>query len=241
VTSRARNHASGPYPPSVAIARLAAPRLEGRLVTLELLTEDHFEPLWRAARADPDVWNWMPVRAGDSREQFTRWFEWSFGASADPRIPFVTKVAGEVAGSTSYTTLRLEQRAVEIGNTWLARCFWGSGANVEAKYLMLRHAFDVARCVRVEFKTEASNDRSRAALSALPARFEGIHRKHMFVRGSVWRDSAWYSVIDDEWPSVRAALERKLGHLLAAAPTVTRSSDPIFDVHTPRRRQVDID
>jgi RimJ/RimL family protein N-acetyltransferase len=191
------------------------------LVTLEPLAGYHKEALWRAARTDPDVWRWMPVRGGDNHEEFTNWFEWARGTTANPRIPFATKVAGEIAGSTSYTTLRPEQRAVEIGNTWLAPRFWGTGANVEAKYLMLRHAFEIAGCVRVEFKTEALNERSRGALAALPAQFEGIHRKHMFVRGSVWRDSAWYSVIDDEWPDVRAALERRLNRFAALSSQLT--------------------
>ena len=77
---------------------------------------------------------------------------------------------------------------------------WGTGANVEAKYLLLRHAFETLGCRRVEFKTDARNERARAALAALPAEFEGIHRKHMVVRGGERRDSAWYAVIDDDWP-----------------------------------------
>ena len=87
---------------------------------------------------------------------------------------------------------------------------WGTGANTEAKYLLLRHAFEELGCIRVEFKTDAKNERARAALAAIPSQFEGIHRSHMLVRGEVRRDSAWYSVIDDEWPKVKAALERRL-------------------------------
>jgi RimJ/RimL family protein N-acetyltransferase len=87
---------------------------------------------------------------------------------------------------------------------------WSTGANVEAKYLLLRHAFEVLRCRRVEFKTDALNERARGALAALPSEFEGIHRKHMLVRGGERRDSAWYAVIDDDWPEVRSALERRL-------------------------------
>jgi len=86
---------------------------------------------------------------------------------------------------------------------------WNTGANVEAKYLLLRHAFELG-FRRVEFKTDAKNERARRALAALPAEFEGIHRKHMVVRGGERRDSAWYAVIDDDWPEVRAALERRL-------------------------------
>ena len=99
---------------------------------------------------------------------------------------------------------------LEIGWTWLAPAYWQTGANVEAKLLMLEHAFEDLGCLRVEFKTDASNERSRAALAALPAQFEGVFRKHMLVRGGERRDSAYYSIIDDEWPEVRENLERRL-------------------------------
>ena len=87
---------------------------------------------------------------------------------------------------------------------------WGAGANVEAKFLQLRHAFEVWGCRRVELKTDALNERSCGALEALGSDFEGIHRKHMLVREDENRDSAWYSVTDDEWPAVRAQLEARL-------------------------------
>ena len=96
------------------------------------------------------------------------------------------------------------------GRGW-RRPSWRSGANAEAKLLQLEHAFDVLGCRRVEFKTDALNERARAALAGLPARFEGIHRKHMLVRGGENRDSAWYSIVDDEWPGVRDGFRRRLG------------------------------
>jgi RimJ/RimL family protein N-acetyltransferase len=185
-------------------------RLEGRLVVLEALRPDHEELLWAAAR-DARVWDWMTVRGGDDREAFRGWFEAARAeAAASQRIPFATIVDGEPLGSTSYLSLRPEHRSIEIGHTWLASRAWGSGANTEAKYLLLRHAFDELRCLRVEFKTDAKNERARAALAGLPAQFEGIHRKHMLVRRGERRDSAWYSVIDDEWPDVKAALETRI-------------------------------
>ena len=117
---------------------------------------------------------------------------------------------GVPVGSSSYMSLAQEHRRLEIGNTWMNPSTWGTGANVEAKYLLLRHAFEELGCLRVEFKTDAKNDRARAALAAIPSQFEGIHRRHLLVRGEVRRDSAWYSVIEDEWPVVKAALERRL-------------------------------
>jgi Acetyltransferase (GNAT) domain len=106
--------------------------------------------------------------------------------------------------------LRPEHRSVEVGWTWLHPSAWGTGANVEAKLLQLRHAFEAWGCRRVELKTDALNERSRGALEALGATFEGVHRKHMLVRGGESRDSAWYSVTDDEWLSVQALLESRL-------------------------------
>ena len=102
-----------------------------------------------------------------------------------------------------------EHRRIEIGNTWLVSAAWGSGANTEAKYLMLEHAFSELGVRRVEFKTEATNERSRAALGKFAA-FEGVHRLHMLVRGGESRDSAWYAVVEPDWPEVRAALRARL-------------------------------
>ena len=113
-------------------------------------------------------------------------------------------------GSTRFLALRPEHRSVEIGWTWLHPSVWGTGVNVEAKLLMLRHAFEVWGCRRVELKTDAQNERSRGAMEALGARFEGVHRKHMLVRGGENRDSAWYSIVDDEWPEVERRLLSRL-------------------------------
>ena len=103
----------------------------------------------------------------------------------------------------------MEHRRAEIGWTWLTRSAWSTGANVETKLLLLSCAFEHAGLRRVEFKTDARNERSRGALLALGATFEGIARKHMVVRAQGARDSAYYSVIDDEWPELKAALERR--------------------------------
>lgn len=179
--------------------------LTGRRVRLEPLEPRHEGPLWEAAQ-DERVWRFFPVRGGESRDAFHDWFEYV----RHHWLPFATVVDGRPVGSTSYGNVREHDRVVEIGNTWLAPRAWGTGANVEAKYLMLRHALEGEGFLRVEFKTESTNERSRGALAALPARFEGIFRRHMLVRGGERRDSAWYAVIDEDWPDVKASLERRL-------------------------------
>jgi RimJ/RimL family protein N-acetyltransferase len=181
-------------------------------VRLEPLEPHHEEPLWEAAQ-DERVFRWFAVRANGSREAFHAWFE---GVRRD-WLPFAQVVDGMPLGSTSYGNVRGHDRVVEIGNTWLAAEAWGTGANTEAKLLLLEHAIEDEGFLRVEFKTDANNERSRAALAALPAQFEGVFRKHMLVRGGERRDSAWYSVIDDEWPAVKAALrERLAGQAMAS-------------------------
>lgn len=190
----------------------ARARLEGSLVVLEPLERRHADDLWTAAR-DGDVWTWLSVDAAASREAFDGWLEAAVReADEGVSVPYATvwKADARAIGSTRFLELRPEHRRIEIGWTWLASSYWRSGANVEAKLLMFAHAFDRLGCRRVELKTDARNARSRAAMAALPARFEGVLRKHMVVRDGAPRDSAYYSVVDDEWPSVRANLERRL-------------------------------
>jgi len=144
----------------------------------------------------------MRWSAHESRELFDTWL-----ASVD--MGFATYLDDELVGHTSFLNDRPEDRVVEIGNTWVNSRAWGSGANTEAKLLLLQHAFEDEGYLRVEFKTDAANERSRAALAKF-ASFEGVARKHMLVRGGQRRDSAWYAVIDDDWPGAKAALRDRL-------------------------------
>ena len=124
-------------------------------------------------------------------------------------MPFALIANGREVGSTRFLAIALENRRAEIGWTWLRRSVWGTGVNVETKLLLLEHAFERRGLQRVEFKTDARNLRSRGALLALGAKFEGIARKHMVIpEGS--RDSAWYAIVDDDWPEVKARLRRRL-------------------------------
>ena len=189
-----------------------AERLEGRVVVLEPLRRDHGPGLY-AAMQDAEVWHWLPIAQPSTEEAFAAWLDAALAnAEAGVEVPFAQLRASDGApiGGTRFMTIRPEHRGVEIGWTWLASSEWGTGANIEAKLLLMRHAFERVGCMRVEFKTDAKNERSRAALAALPARFEGVFRKHMLVRDGQLRDSAWYAVTDDDWPEVEAALEARL-------------------------------
>ena len=187
-----------------------APVLEGGNVRLEPLERRHGDGLWEASR-DARTWAWLSIAQPATREELDTFVDAALAASdAGTEIPLVTMRGAGIVGSTRFLALRPEHRSVEIGWTWLHPSVWGTGVNVEAKLLMLRHAFETWGCRRVELKTDALNARSRGAMEAMGATFEGVHRHHMLVRDGENRDSAWYSVTDDDWPVVRDGLVARL-------------------------------
>jgi N-acetyltransferase len=127
-------------------------------------------------------------------------------------LPFATveSASDRVVGSTRFMNIDRPNRHVEIGATWVSRPWQRTAVNTEAKYLMLRHAFEALGCIRVELKTDSLNETSRNAILRLGAKEEGIFRNHMICYGGRIRHSAWYSIIDSEWPEVKARLEAKL-------------------------------
>jgi RimJ/RimL family protein N-acetyltransferase len=186
----------------------AAARLAARRVILEPFADEHAGELYVAAQ-DPRIWEWLDPDASASPHAFGAWFgEAMEAARRGEEVPFAVRDAhsGAVVGSTRYLALTPEHRRLEVGWTWYSPAVWGTAVNPECKLLLLGHAFERLGCMRVELKTDARNERSRAAMLAFGATFEGIHRKHMQRRYGV-RDTAWYSVVDDEWPAVRARLE----------------------------------
>jgi len=169
-----------------------------------LLAAGQDQEVWRYLTAFPDAW--------ESPARFRRWMQEALAAAeqgTEGVWAILERSSGAPIGSTRYLALRPEHHGLEIGWTWIGKRWWRTGANVETKLLLLGHAFDVLGCERVELKTDARNARSRAAMEALPAQFEGIHRRHMRTADG-WRDTAWFSVIAPEWPDVRAALRRRL-------------------------------
>jgi N-acetyltransferase len=186
--------------------------LEGDVVRLEPLGAEHRDGL-REAGDDPRIWTWMDRRIAVELDAFDRWFDARLAASAqggEHGFATIAVADDRPIGSSSYLTVRPEHAGLEIGWTWLHPSAWGSGANLEAKLLMMKRAFDDLGCIRVEFKTDARNERSRAALERIGARFEGIFRKHMLTHVEGTRDSAYYSITDDDWPAVKAALARRI-------------------------------
>lgn len=182
--------------------------LEGRIVRLEPLELDHVEGLVEVG-LDEELWRWIPtsVRNRSEMETYVR-------TALDERdrgvsLPFaiVDAVRGEVIGSTRYGNIVPEHKRLEIGWTWLATSRQRSGANTEAKFLLLEHAFERLGANRVELKTDRLNEKSRNAILRIGAKEEGTFRRHLVTQSGRIRDTVYFSIIDEEWPSVRARLE----------------------------------
>ena len=185
--------------------------LEGERVRLEPLAPQHAAGLWEAAR-DPVIWRWFPFRIG-SREQTEQYIAYAAAAAEQgSMLAFaqILRATGEIAGSTSYLAVEPAHQRLEIGATWLNPRHQRTGANTEAKLLLLRHAFEQLGCRRVEFKTDSENKQSRTALARIGATEEGTFRSHMIRPDGGRRDSVYFSVIDEEWPRVRSHLEALL-------------------------------
>jgi N-acetyltransferase len=207
--------------------------LTGSVVRLEPLSAAHAQDLYNRGRVQAD-WAYMPrgcfIDMADTRH-------WIAEALAEPaHLPFaIMDIASDRAvGSTRYLTIRPEHRSLEIGWTWLGQDWQRSPINTEAKLLLLTHAFEVLGCVRVEFKTDARNERSQRALERIGATREGVMRNHMIVQNNFLRDSVYYSVIVAEWPEVRSRLQG-LVNRTASSPLSSPSPAPSRSPRTARR------
>ena len=185
--------------------------LEGTRVRLEPLRADHLADLELVA-FDLPIWQWTIMGAQDAAG-LRRWVETALAnQEAGTERPFATidLASGRAVGSSRYMTIVPEHRRLEIGWTWVGTAFQRTGANREAKLLQLTHAFETLGANRVEFKTHARNERSRNALAGIGATFEGVFRNHTIMPDGSLRHSAYFSVIAEEWPDVKAALVARL-------------------------------
>lgn len=185
--------------------------LQGSRVRLEPLTIEHHEALCRIG-LDPELWRWTtaPVLTPEEmREYIEVALRWQSEGTA---LPFATveRASGGIVGSTRFANIDPPNRRVEIGWTWVSRRWQRTFVNTEAKYLMMKHAFEDLGCARVEFKTDSLNERSRAALLRIGAIEEGTLRNHMITSTGRLRHSVYFSVLDSEWPAVKSRLEEKL-------------------------------
>jgi N-acetyltransferase len=183
--------------------------LEGRIVRAEPIEERHREGLREAAERDPEIHRFTNMYTLG----FDKWFD--LALASEHEVPFVVHMDDKPVGSSRFLNVEEFHKRAEIGWTWLERAQWGTGANIETKYLLLSQAFDRWGAMRVEFKTDARNLRVRGALLGVGGTFEGIFRKHMKLPDSI-RDSAWYAIVDDDWPRVKAMLEAKIERHAAA-------------------------
>jgi RimJ/RimL family protein N-acetyltransferase len=185
--------------------------LRGAHIELQPLRPEHAPALLAAAQAE-EIWAWMPARLMDRKAMDQAIAEVLDAESAGTEYPFtvVLRDSRRIIGSTRYLDVRPAHRGVEIGWTWYAPDTWATLVNPEAKYLLLRHAFETWGAIRVAFKTDGRNVRSQAAIRKLGAQAEGIHRSHRIRPDGTVRDTVWFSIIDSEWPRVKVNLENRL-------------------------------
>ena len=185
--------------------------LEGQYVRLEPLSAAHEKSLIAAA-GDGELWN-STVTIVPSAATISAYISSTLKAQADGReLPFVIirKPEGQVVGSTRFFHIERDHRRVEIGYTWLAASAQRTAVNTEAKLVLLTHAFEHWECIRVEFVTDILNHQSRAAILRLGAKQEGVLRNHMIMPSGRYRDSVCFSIIEADWPDVKAGLEAKI-------------------------------
>ena len=196
----------------------AAPRdwvrpvtLDGSIVRLEPLSAGHLEGLAEVA-FDAAIWRWTIARPTDMAG-LRAWLETALAnAAAGTELPFATVdvASGRPIGSTRFLSIVPEHRRLEIGWTWVAPAWQRRGANQEAKYLQLRHAFEELGANRVEFKTDSRNEKANPALLAIGATFEGTFRNHLIMPDGPLRHSNYYSVVVEDWPAAKARLEARI-------------------------------
>ncbi len=195
--------------------------LEGHHVRLEPVSLAHVPALWRVG-AHEDIWRYLPYPM-DSEDTIRAYIESELAkqqAGLVVRFTTVAQASAHPVGSTSYLNIDRYHRRLEIGGTWITPAWQRSAINTEAKYLQLCHAFETLGCIRVEFKTDSLNTKSRQALARIGATEEGTFRNHMVMPSGRIRHSVYFSLTNDEWPKVKAHLEG----LMASYPATSAAS-----------------
>jgi RimJ/RimL family protein N-acetyltransferase len=190
--------------------------LMGRVVRLEPLSEAHVPDL-TIAGADESIWRYMVYGGVGGKAQMREWVREILSRQArGTDLPFavIHLGSGRAIGSTRYLDIQPQHRGLEIGGTWYGVAYQRSAVNTECKYLLLRHAFEVLGCLRVQLKTDLRNERSQRAIERIGAVREGVLRNHMILPDGHVRSSVYYSLLNLEWPAVKAKLEEKLGYRL---------------------------
>ncbi|HXJ90630.1 MAG TPA: GNAT family protein [Candidatus Binatia bacterium] len=187
--------------------------LEGSFVRLEPIRREHEQLFWDVAKNDlDDIFRWIPY-AMKTPDDFRKLVDKAFAEQDQGEsVVFATveRSSDRVIGSTRFMNIDRANRRVEIGSTWIAPPWQRTAVNTEAKYRMLQHAFEVWGCMRVELKTDALNQKSRNAIVRLGAKEEGTLRRHLVTWTGRVRDTVYFSILDDEWPAIKATLESKL-------------------------------
>ncbi len=187
--------------------------LEHHAVRLSPIRREHWLELWEIAKDSlDDIFRWIPYSMR-SEQDFQHWMDKAIAEQARREsLVFVTaaRSSGELAGSTRFMNIDRANRRVEIGSTWITPKWQRTAINTEAKYLMLRHAFETWGCIRVELKTDALNQGSRNAILRIGAKEEGTLRRHLITWTGRVRDTVYFSILDHEWPEVKTRLEARL-------------------------------
>ena len=183
--------------------------LTGKVVRLEPLSEAHVPGLTAVGMND-EIWRWMPYGVMRNEDDIRRWVQNLFAQIPSGSVmPFavIQLASGRVAGATRYMDIHPKDYALEIGGTWYGVEFQRTAVNTEAKYLLLRHAFEDLKCIRVQIKTDLRNERSQKAIERIGAVREGVLRNSMIMPDGYYRSSVYYSILDNEWPAVKVRLE----------------------------------
>ncbi|MBV6700590.1 GNAT family N-acetyltransferase [Kitasatospora aureofaciens] len=195
-------------------AKLPAPvTLTGRHVRLEPLGRHHVPDLWAAVGPDPEVWRWIPFLPPTTEEELGAIIDHRLGeiaAGAAVKFAVVEVASGKAVGITGFYDFSAVDELVEIGGTWYAQSVWRTAVNSESKLLLLQYAFEDLGMGRVCWKTDALNDRSRNAILRLGAQYEGTFRRHKLRANGIWRDTAYFSMLADEWPAAKSRLTERL-------------------------------